>query len=271
MRSGRSLVATLVVATVAAAGARAGIAPENVAVVVNADSPDSRAIAAEYAKLRGIPGCNVVEVAGLADRERMTVDDFRQQVLSPVLRTIADRGLTRQIDVVAYSCDIPTAIDVRGDVGDRRLPQIITPVAAINGLTFLHRQVMDKDIGYLDLEANAYALRPVRERPDTPWTAAEQQRYAELLRRIDDHVKGTQTPPDDADPAAAAAVARELLEGFTTLCESHPRAAHLHYNRACALARLAGADDAVAALAQAVDCGWSDHRHAAGDPDLRGL
>lgn len=270
MPGGRTIVATLIIAA-ASAVARAGIAPENVAVVVNADSPASRTIAAEYVKLRGIPACNVVEITGLADRERMTVADFRRQVLSPVLETIADRGLTRQIDVVAYSSEIPTAIDVGGDVGGTDLPPIITPVAAINGLTFLHRPVMAKDVRYLHLEANAYARRPVREHRDTPWTADEQHRYATVLRRIDEHVKERKQPPPEADPAAGAAIARELLDGFPTLCESHPRSAHLHYNRACALARLATADEAVAALTKAVDCGWSDHRHTAGDPDLRGL
>ncbi|MFN9367822.1 MAG: TPR end-of-group domain-containing protein [Planctomycetia bacterium] len=268
----RSLIGRLaLVLTAAGAVARAGIAPENVAVVVNADSAASRTIAAEYVKLRGIPDCNLIHLSGLTDREPMGVDDFRRQILAPVLRTITDRGLAAQIDVIAYSSEIPTAIDVRADIGDRRLPEILTPVAAINGLTFLHELVMAKDIRYLDLGANAYARRLEREDADPPWTAEEQRRYAELMRAIDEHLREAKSAPAGSAEAATVALRRKVVEGFATLRESHPRSAHLHYNRACCLARLGSAADAIAALDEAVACGWFHHRYAAGDPDLQSL
>jgi hypothetical protein len=42
--------------------ALAGGGPENVALVVNADSPDSVAVAGEYVRLRQIPALNVISL-----------------------------------------------------------------------------------------------------------------------------------------------------------------------------------------------------------------
>ncbi|MBC7818075.1 MAG: hypothetical protein IAG10_14390, partial [Planctomycetaceae bacterium] len=75
----------------------AGLAPENVAVVVNADSPASVAVANEYVKLRGIPAANVITLSKLSHVEQMPVDKFRDEILGPVLKMIEERGLTLQI------------------------------------------------------------------------------------------------------------------------------------------------------------------------------
>jgi hypothetical protein len=111
----------------------AGGAPENTALAVNTDSWASRVVANEYVRLRGIPDGNVVRLEGLPSFEQLSVEDFRQRVLLPVLKTLDERGLSAQIDQVLYSADIPTAIHVGGDVGQRKLPQIFTPVASVNG------------------------------------------------------------------------------------------------------------------------------------------
>ena len=170
----------------------AGVAPENVVIVVNGDSEASKIIAEEYARLRSISAGNVVSITGLPDKEKLSVEDFRQRVLGPVLKALAERGLTSQIDVIAYSAEIPTAIDVSGDLGERKLPRIFTPMASINGLTFLHQAVMAKDVQYLDLNVNLYARRVVAETTDTPWTVDEQRRYAEVLAKLQQRVAAKQ-------------------------------------------------------------------------------
>ncbi len=255
---------------------RAGIAPENVAVVVNGESEPSRQVADEYVRLRGIPAGNVIALTGLPDREKLTVDDFRQHILLPVLKSLEERGLTPQIDVIAYSVEIPTAIDVRSDLGPRKLPQIFTPVASINGLTFLYQLVLAKDPRYLDLNANFYARRVLPVTADTPWTMEEQQRYAEMLMKLRQHLQAKrpapgETEPKAVDPEAQAALLKDVVTVFEELTKAHPAASELHYNRACALAQLDQPEAAITALAAAVKAGWWNHRHAATDEDLKSL
>lgn len=254
----------------------AGVAPENVAIVVNGDSEASKTIAEEYARLRSVPATNVVSITGLPDKEKLSVEDFRQRVLGPVLKSLDERGLTLQIDVIAYSTEIPTAIDVSGDLGERKLPRVFTPTASINGLTFLHQAVMAKDVRYLDLNVNFYARRVVAETTDTPWNIEEQRRYAEVLAKLQQHVQVKQQKkegdsPTDEEKAKTASLFKEVVTVFEELQKAHPRSSELHYNRACGLAQLDQADAAIAALKEAVKSGWWDHRHTARDDDLKSL
>ncbi len=256
--------------------ALAGVAPENVAIVVNGDSEASKIIAEEYARLRSVPAGNVVSITGLPDKEKLSVADFRQRVLGPVLKALAERGLTPQINVIAYSAEIPTAIDVSGDLGERKLPRIFTPLASVNGLTFLHQAVMAKDVRYLDLNVNFYARRVVAETTDTPWTIEEQRRYAEVLMKLQQHVQANQQrkgggAPTDDEQEKTASLLKEVVAVFDELQKAHPRSSELHYNRACGLAQLDQADAAMTALKAAVKSGWWDHQHTARDDDLKSL
>lgn len=55
------------------------------------------------------------------------------------------------------------------------------------------------------------------------------------------------------------------------LIELKPKAPEPHYNLACALARLGKPDEALAALAKSLECGWADPAHLRADEDLAGL
>lgn len=280
-RSRRSLTAVCALVLGAAAAsprpALAGIAPENVAVVVNADSPASKEIADEYARLREIPAGNIIPIKGLKDKERTDVETFRQQILKPVLDTLAKRGLTDQIDVIAYSSEIPTAIDFQGDFGPNRPPSFATPGAAINGLTFMHQLVLAKDVRYLDLNGNAYARRVANNNRDTPWTADEQRVYDTVLKQMTQAAavvtqsRKSKDVAGNTDIAAATKPLQEAVDRLAALLKPHPRSANLHYNHACGLSLLGQQDAALAALKEAVRFGWADHRHTADDQDLRSL
>ena len=272
----RALSACLAVCLALAGRVLAGVAPENIAIVVNGDSQASKVIAAEYVRLWDVPACNLVEVTGLPDKERISVENFRQQMLGPVLQVLTERGLTPQIDLIAYSAEIPTAIDVSGDLGDRKLPRVLTPMASINGLTFLHQAVMAKDIRYLDLNANLYARRVVAATTDTPWTVDEQRQYAEVLAKLQQQIQARQRrkdadAPTDTEQEAVASGLKEVIAVFEELQKAHPCSSELHYNRACGLAQLDQAEAAMSALNAAVQCGWWDHRHTARDGDLKSL
>lgn len=254
----------------------AGGAPENTVVVVNGDSWASRAVANEYLRLRGIPDINVVQLEGLPSFEQLSVEEFRERVLLPVLKTLDERGLSPQIDQVLYSADIPPAIHVGGDIGAQKLPQIFTPVASVNGLTFLYQSVLAKDLRYLDLNSNFYARRVMMNSSDTPWSPDEQRKYAEALKRLEDHSrKERERKPDqpltDEERTAIETLFKEVLAAFDELKAAHPKSSELLYNVACAASNCGRPDEAIAALKEAVHAGWWDHRHTARDNDFKSL
>jgi Tetratricopeptide repeat len=233
--------------------ADAGGGPENVIVVVNADSWASRWIANEYIRLRSIPAGNVVYLRGLPDLGTTKVDMFRERILKPVLAAVEKRGLTRQIDCITYSSDLPYAVDVRSDLGSRKVFRVLTPTASINGLTYLYEPVLAKDVNYLRLDSNRYMRRRLSGRKRETITSDEMIQYGEATRFI------RRKKWADAVPI------------LRKLANKHPDRDGLHYNLACCLARTGKADDAIAALRKAVGAGWSDSAHAGKDADLAPL
>ncbi|HLX61672.1 MAG TPA: tetratricopeptide repeat protein [Planctomycetota bacterium] len=233
---------------------RADLGPQNVAVVVNPESWASLAIANEYVHLRGIPGCNVIYLDHLPNFETVDINFFHEQILKPVLKTIEERGLTPQIDCIAYSADIPYAIDTSPDKSPEKLPNIFTRTASITGLTFLYERVLAKDTAYLRLNANRY-MRWVKVPQDQTLSAAERTRYVEAVALIE----GKEKKFDQALPI------------FDELSKAHPKNHELQYNLACCLAQLKKFDEAMSALRAAVDAGWYDVYHTREDNDLAGL
>jgi len=140
-----SWLASLIVLLMTLECAWAGGGPENVAVVVNADSWASLAVANEYVALRRIPECNVIYLSDLPGNLSIDVQQFRELILRPVLQTLERRGLTGQIDAIAYSADLPYSVHVEGDLGEHKLHRALTPEASINGLTYLYSLVLAKD------------------------------------------------------------------------------------------------------------------------------
>ncbi|MCL4202698.1 MAG: tetratricopeptide repeat protein [Pirellulaceae bacterium] len=235
----------------------AGGGPENVAVVVNADSFASLAVANAFVAGRKIPSGNLIylPLGDLPDFETVDVATFRQRILRPALETLDARGLAPQIDCLVYSADIPYAVRVAGDLGDRKLPQVLTPTASVNGLTYLYALALAEQPEYMNLGINFYARLPLRVPvADTQaWTDDQREQYQQAVKLLNDKQYA------------------EALEMFGALVEAHPRAAHLWYNRACALARLDRLDEAIEALKRAVENGWNDARHARADEDLAAL
>ncbi|MDA0285334.1 MAG: tetratricopeptide repeat protein, partial [Planctomycetota bacterium] len=232
----------------------AGLGPENVAVVVNVDSNSSTQIGDAYVRLRNIPVSNVIRLPGVPDSESIEVDDFRSKLLGPVLEEITRRGLSNQIECIAWSSDFPTAINVKSDIGQRQLHKMLTPVASLNGLTYLYQLVMRKDVRYLSLQVNGYARRPLTRNPVDELAEADIRRYSEAM----------QAATGDKKWAEAEETLRSLLK-------TYPRHSELHYNLACCLANSGRLDDAVAALRDAAASGWWNRRHAERDDDLQAI
>ncbi|MCX7806143.1 MAG: hypothetical protein N3A38_13270 [Planctomycetota bacterium] len=269
---GAGAVASLLLALLLAPGGivSAAGAPEHIAIAVNADSWVSRAIANEYAALRGIPPSNVILLPGPPSFECVTAEDFRRHILLPLLKAMRDRGIAGQIDCIAYSADFPTAVDVSGDAGPRKLPPIFGRKVSINGLTYFYLSAIAGDVSCLDLYANRYARRIAGQPRDGPWTAGEQALYAEALRLMGAREDARDGTGKGAEPDRAPRIER-ALKALKDLAQKHPASANLHYNIACCLAMLDRPGEALASLRKAVSLGWRDADHAARDADLECL
>lgn len=246
----------LLLATTTPRTAHAGGGPENLVLVVNADSWASLAIANEYIALRQIPPGNVVYLSDLADVESANVDQFRDKILMPVLKTIDQRGLGNQVDYIVYSSDIPYVIDVNPDLKNfkEKLPQVITPSASTNGLTFLYRYVLAKNPSYLRLDVNRYMRRPLSAVGEAKLEEAQQQLLNDAVRQAGEKKWG------------------HAIASLLEVEKAVPRSGLVQYLLARARASLDQDEDALDCLERAMDAGFMlSAAQLEGDAALAGL
>ena len=232
---------------------RAGLGPESVAVVVNADSWASITVANEYARLRHIPDCNIVFLSGLSAFDAMDAERFRSEVLGPVVKAIDGRGLKGQIDCIAYSVDLPSAVHVHADMAGKPFQQVITPVASANGLTYLSEWFLRKDTDYLRLDINRYSRRTLPLADGAPLSPKDRAEYQRGMTLYD----------AKKYPEAAAVIAALVREP-----RNDPS---LYYNLACCQALAGRPDEAMATLIRGVSIGWRNAGQTTSDPDLESL
>ena len=68
--------------------AMAGATSGQWVVVVNGDSISSRTVANHFCQIRDIPANNDVVLTGIPERDRMTVDEFRNLILAPLMQEL---------------------------------------------------------------------------------------------------------------------------------------------------------------------------------------
>lgn len=140
-----------------ASQALAGGGPENVLVVVNANSAGSKEVANHYVRLRDVPASNVVALDYKGPLEAASGAEFREQILQPIIEAINERGLALQIDMIAYSTDFPWRITLTAEYpADLKLPAVMSPVASLNGATFLYGFALAKSPGMVSFDSNWY-------------------------------------------------------------------------------------------------------------------
>lgn len=178
--------------------ALAGVGPENVIVVVNADSYESRTVANQYVQLRDIPSSNLIFLKGISTKLVIGLEPFKEQILKPIFSEINMRGLAGQARVIAYSTNFPTTVNIKehkSKLPDSPVNKYITPKASINGLTYLYRFVLADDPQYLGLSSNLYCRGPFNRNFSNPFGDAEnQQRFkrADELFRAADYEKAAE-------------------------------------------------------------------------------
>lgn len=227
----------------------AEVGPATTAVVINGDDPASGAVARMWMRLRGIPETHAIELRGLPPGQRMSLDQFRTQVLDAVETALDERGLAERIVLIVYGPGVPTAIDFVVAAGSH--PFQGSP-GSITGLTLLAPLLDEPSTSFTALRANPYA-----ERPRHPGAALDD------AARDDPRIEQAHA----AFKAKDAAVARELL---TAIAEAHPGPSLL-YNLACSHALTGDLEGAERVLARAIDAGWLNAHHSDRDPDLQEL
>ncbi len=83
--------------------------PDEILLVVNNNSPESRAVSDYYMKLRGIPRGNIVTVS-VPDTDAISRDDFRKRIEIPLNRSLKMPGWAVKIRCLLLTTGIPLRI-----------------------------------------------------------------------------------------------------------------------------------------------------------------
>ncbi len=148
-------LASLVLLSLAPQPVRAGGGPENVLLLVNANSDSSKTIANCYIEMRQLPASNVVYVDWKGGPKACTGKALLNDILGPAFDAVRDRHLEAQIDYIVYSSDFPWRIQLRPMFPDEQFPQGFNPIASLTGATYLS--------GYLRRESPSVVM------PTTNW------------------------------------------------------------------------------------------------------
>ena len=91
----------------------AGGGPENVFLVVNEHSLSSKLIANHYSDIRKIPENNVLYLREVPNKDVVSIEQFKELILQPILKEIDLRRLDGTIDYIVYSSGFPTRVSVK--------------------------------------------------------------------------------------------------------------------------------------------------------------
>jgi uncharacterized protein (TIGR03790 family) len=83
------------------------IGPDNVALIVNRNSPASRTIVNHYRVKRLVPARNVIEVDWPADKRVATFEEFKSRIQEPVLAELTKRQISNEIAVWVTTPGLP--------------------------------------------------------------------------------------------------------------------------------------------------------------------
>lgn len=176
--TGRDLLRLCWGLVVPLAAAHGGGGPETTLLVVNADSPASLQVANAWIRLRELPEHHVLWLKGLPAGDTISVEDFRRRVLAPIGAHLEKSGLTREIDLVAYSAGFPYAVDFSGDEKAHGLgrDKLRGEGGSLTGMSFFAGKVEAGRIDYLSPYANHYARRPLGAPPKLLTSRAGRER-----------------------------------------------------------------------------------------------
>jgi uncharacterized protein (TIGR03790 family) len=146
--------------------AYAGGGPENVLLIVNANSDSSKTIANNFIALRKIPVSNVVYIDWKGNLEIGSALNWRDKILKPALKVIEERHLMAQIDYIVYSSDFPWRVELAPLFPDHKFQGPFDPFASITGVTYLMPFVNGNDPNLVRPDVNLYVPGPIEANAD---------------------------------------------------------------------------------------------------------
>jgi len=227
--------------------------PESALLVVNADSVSSKMIANHYIAMRKIP-------------ETISLDQFKELILQPIITALAERQLSSHIDYIIYSSDFPTAVKVdehvkkygdaieKGGVGFNR--KLFLPTASINSLTYYAAAVLADNPSYLNLESNSYYRHSAARLLHRPFFGQLQKVFDEAVEEI-----------EGDDEALYPKAEQKLL----ALAKANPRQVAIAYRLVQCYARMGDKRKATNWLGRAKRAGWQYRQYTKEDPLLTDL
>ncbi len=232
----------------------AGATASQWVIVVNGQSKRSQTIANHYCDWRNIPSLNVILLNDVPAKNRISLDEFRNQILDPVLKEIDRRKLVPHIQGIAYSADFPTSVDVSTEpkpLGEKT--EYLTPVASLNGLTYLYRLVKGNAHNFVAYNNNFYAQRKSESIFTVPYsdTSREMEDKIEALREAEEYYK--------------------LGELLDEQLRKKPHQFPLAYSAAQAWAMAGESAKALGRLQQAIEGGWTYSKYIQDDEQLERL
>ncbi|MDA7924035.1 hypothetical protein N9B60_01440 [Mariniblastus sp.] len=264
MRSTRRLSAIILFGLAVCAqpcAAIAGGGPENLILIVNADSASSKLLANHYIHGRGIPRSNVIYLEGVPDREIIPWPQFKTQILEPLLNEIKRRKLVGQIDYVVYSSDFPTTIiinehrtkllEMLKEQGQENVPpQLFNPNASITSLTFFAGAALREQPAYMLLESNRYYRQATQKLLRTPFSGERQDEFEIVI----DLIKSERE--EDY---------QEAISRLSEFGKSNPSQLAISYWLAKFYGKLGDAPNATKWLIRALRQGWCFQKHTRSD------
>jgi hypothetical protein len=235
-------------------GLLAGGGPEKVLLVVNGDSPLSMQIANFYMNERDIPPEHVLWLHDIPYPKTISIDTFRNRIWQPIRDFITQHQLDNEIDIIAYSASFPYAINFSADLKANKLPKLKYHgnIASLTGLTYFARHVESGSPYYLAGNANRYFRRNTATHKHLPRAVTEEETRLQ---------KKAQKAFRNRDYLAAFADYEALVQGF-------PEHGGLWHELARTHAALGNHAEAIIALSQAGDYGWSNSTETRNDPHL---
>ncbi len=242
------LVALLVGVNVSWVPSLFGGGPENLVLVVNAESQASLSVANEYIELRNIPRQNVIYLTGITQAEHWDLNSFKAKILRPIFDVISERTLYH-VDYIVYSADFPTMITINDHAKKyialagvpKEGERIFGPRASINSLTYYARQVLADEPSYIGLTSNLYMRDRSGKLLIEPFVGESQVSFQKAC----DEFKG-----ENFD---------EAIELLQPLAEKHPRQVAVQYWLARCYAKQNQLAPLLRQLVLCVQAGWA-HR-----------
>ena len=236
---------------------QAGGGPENVLVVVNGDSAVSMQIANTYIEMREIPPEHVLWLHNIPYLDRISIDTFRKRIWQPIRDYLTGQQLDEEIDIIAYSAGFPFSVNFSTDLKTSKLPKsrVRGRKASLTALTYFARHVERGSTGYLAGNANRYFRRNL-----TPG------RYLpRSLTDTEDHLLS------EAIEAFRQKDFQAARTRYKSLTRSYPEHGRIWYELARSHAALGDMNEAMAALLQAVNHGWTNSLETRNDNHLKTL